>query len=107
VIGELAVALLESVDHTTDAACIYSRARARVRRAMQNPAHYAYAIDIERHDIEQDDEPSLVQRKDIVREIAERRGVTTRRARQIVKSQIERAAQCGDLFVGDESGVAV
>jgi hypothetical protein len=70
----------------------------------QDPAHYSTQLDIERHDIEQDDEPSLIRRQDIVREIAQRQRVTPRRAQQLVKQQIERAAH-GDLFI--EAGGAV
>lgn len=69
------------------------------RRATQDPAHYAGGIAIER-----DDEPeSSLRRKDIVREVARQRGVTIRRAQQLVKQQIERVEQ-GDLFM--EGGVA-
>jgi hypothetical protein len=98
-IGELALALLELADAATDAQRIYNRARSRLRRQTQDPAHYSAQLDIERHDIEQDDEPTPIRRADIVREIAARQRVTLRRAQQLVRRQIERAAQ-GDLFAG-------
>ena len=103
-ISELAISALEFADRATDPARIYSRARSRLRRQTQDPAHYAAGIDIERHDAPQDDEPSLIRRQDIVREIAQRQRVSLRRAQQLVKQQIERAAQ-GDLFI--EAGGAV
>jgi hypothetical protein len=103
-IGELAVAALEIVDAATDPARIYSRARSRVRRQTQDPARYSVTLDDAYHDIERDDEPSLIRRADIVRDVQQRQRVTMRRAQQIVRRQIARVAQ-GDLFIGDESGV--
>jgi hypothetical protein len=104
IISELAIAAIEIADRATDPAHIYNRARSRMRRQTQDPAHYSTQLDIERHDAEQDDEPSLIRRQDIVREIAQRQRVTLRRAQQLVKQQIERAAH-GDLFI--EAGGAV
>jgi hypothetical protein len=100
VISEVAVASLE-LGLAADAALVFNRARSRMRRASQDPAHYAVGIDIERHDveIEGDDEPSALRRADIVREIAQQRRVTQRRAQQLVKQQLARASQ-GDLFAG-------
>jgi len=101
-IGELAVALAEL--RGAAAEVIYNRARSRLRRATQDPAHHSAPLDIERHDVEQQDdeaEPSAARRRDIVREIAQQRRVSVRRAQQLVKSQIERAMQ-GDLFIADE-----
>jgi hypothetical protein len=100
-ISELSLAALELADRTTDAACIYNRARSRLRRATQDPAHYVVGIDIERHDveIEQDDEPSSPRRADITREVAQRQRVSLRRAQQLVRRQVERA-RLGDLFAG-------
>jgi len=98
-ISELAVAALELANRATDPARIYSRARSRLRRATQDPAHYAVGIDIERHDIERDDEPTPIDRRDIVREVARQHHESLRRAQQIVRRQIERAAR-GDLFAG-------
>jgi hypothetical protein len=98
-VSELAIAALELADRSTDAAHIYSRARSRLRRATQDPAHYSAPLDDAHHDIEQDDEPTPTRRADIVREIAQQRRVTTRRAQQIVRRQIERAGM-GDLFAG-------
>jgi hypothetical protein len=103
-IGELAVAAIELADAATDAAHIYSRARSRLRRATQDVAHYAVGIDPERHDIEQDDEPSALRHADIVREIAQQQRVTKRRAQQIVRRAVERAQIIGDLFA--EGGAA-
>jgi hypothetical protein len=103
VISEVAVACLE-LGLAADAERVFARARSRLRRASQDPSHYAVGIDIERHDIELDAEPTPTRRTDIVREIAERRGVTLRRAQQLLKQQLVRAAQ-GDLFF--EAGGAV
>jgi hypothetical protein len=98
-VSELAIALLEFADTATDMQRVFARARSRLRRQTQDPAHYSAQLDIERHDIEQDDEPTPIRRADIVREIAARQRVTLRRAQQLVRRQIERAAQ-GDLFAG-------
>jgi hypothetical protein len=100
-ISELAIAQLEAVDQTTDAACIYSRARSRLRRTTQDPAHYGAPLDIERHDIgvEQDDETTALRRSDITREVARQHDVSLRRAQQLVRRQIERT-RLGDLFAG-------
>jgi hypothetical protein len=103
-IGELALALAELADRATDPARVYNRARSRLRRQTQDPAHYAIGIDDEHHDTAQDDEPSALRRRDVVREIAAQQRVTMRRAQQIIKQQLARAAQ-GDLFVA-EGGVA-
>jgi len=94
-VSEIAIALAEL--RGAPAEVIYSRARSRIRRATQDPVHYSCGIDIERHDAEQDDEPTALCRRDIVREIAQRQHVTRRRAQQIVRRALERAAQ-GDLF---------
>jgi hypothetical protein len=104
-ISELALAALELTDRSTDAAHnIYARARSRLRRATQDVAHYSVTLDIERHDTaadDADDEPSLIRRQDIVLDVQQRKRVTLRRAQQLVRRQIERAAQ-GDLFIADE-----
>jgi len=98
-ISELAIALLELADRATDASRVFARARSRIRRATQDLAHYSVPLDIERHDVEQDDEDeTTLRRQDIVREVAERQRVTLRRAQQIVRRAIERANQ-GDLFI--------
>jgi hypothetical protein len=103
-ISELAIAAIELADAATDARHIYNRARSRLRRQTQDPAHYATVIDDAHHDIERDDEQSALRRADIVREIARQRGISLRRAQQIVSRQLARAAQ-GDLF--SEAGGAV
>jgi hypothetical protein len=69
-VSELALALLELAERSTDPARIYSRARSRLRRATQDVAHYSVPLDTEHHDIERDDEQSGITRADIVREIA-------------------------------------
>jgi gamma-glutamyl:cysteine ligase YbdK (ATP-grasp superfamily) len=99
-VSEIALALLELAERSTDAR-IYSRARSRMRRATQDVAHYSAPLE---HDIEQqDDEPSLIRRADIVREVQQRQHVTRRRAQQIVRRAVERAMQ-GDLFAFAEGG---
>jgi len=105
-VGELAIAAIEFADAAADPARIYSRARSRLRRATQDPAHYSAPLDIERHDAIADDdaEPTPARRAGIVREIAQRQRVTLRRAQQIVRRAVDRAMQ-GDLFAG--SGGAV
>jgi hypothetical protein len=102
VISEVAVAALEI--EGADAERIFARARSRLRRATQDVAHYAAGIDDAHHDIERDD-PSLIRRADIVREVAARQHVTARRAQQIVKSQIARAQIIGDLFMAEGGAV--
>jgi len=100
-VSEIAAALLELDDKAADPALVFSRARSRLRRATQDPAHYSVTLGDAHHDIERDAEPTPARRADIVREIAQQRRVSVRRAQQLVKSQIERAMQ-GDLFIADE-----
>jgi hypothetical protein len=104
-ISELALAALEFADRATDASSIYNRARSRLRRQTQDVAHFSAPLDDEHQDIERDNEPTPTRRADIVREVQQRQRVTARRAQQLVKQQLARAAM-GDLFIGDESGVA-
>jgi hypothetical protein len=94
-VSEIAIALAELADAATDR--VFARARSRLRRQSQDPAHYAAGIDDAHHDIERDDEPSALCRRDIVRDVAARQHVTARRAQQLVKQQLMRAAM-GDLF---------
>jgi hypothetical protein len=100
-VSEIAIALAELADRATDAERVFARARARVRRASQDPAHYGAPLDIERHDIgvEQDDETTALRRSDITREVARQHDVSLRRAQQLVRRQIERT-RLGDLFAG-------
>jgi hypothetical protein len=103
-VSELAIAAIELADAATNPAHIYNRARSRLRRATQDPAHYAAGIDIEWHDAIADDELSALCRRDIVRDVAARQHVTARRAQQLVKQQLARAAQ-GDLFFEAEGAI--
>jgi len=57
--------------------------RSRLRRSTQDPAHYSAPLDIERHDAIADDEPTPTRRADVVRDIAARQHVTTRRAQSL------------------------
>jgi hypothetical protein len=101
-ISELAIATIELAGVATDARRIFARARSRLRRTTQDPAHYGTPLDIERCDVEQDEqdaEPTELRRSGIVREVAARQRITTRRAQQLVKQQVERVRH-GDLFAG-------
>jgi ABC-type transporter Mla subunit MlaD len=98
-ISELAIATIELAGVASDARRIFARARSRLRRATQDVVHYSASIEDARHDVPHDDEPTPIDRRDIVREIAARQRVTTRRAQQLVKRQVERA-RLGDLFAG-------
>jgi hypothetical protein len=104
VISEVAVACLE-LGLAADAERVFARARSRLRRASQDPAHYSVGIDPERHDTAQDDEPTALRHADFVREIAQRQRVSLRRAQQLVKQQVERAQIIGDLFVAEGGAV--
>jgi hypothetical protein len=98
-LSELELAALEITDAATDARRIYNRARSRLRRHTQDPAHYAIGIVFERHDIEKSAEQGSLRYADFVREAARQQHVTLRRAQQLVKQQLARAMQ-GDLFAG-------
>jgi hypothetical protein len=100
---EIALAALELAGRGTDAQSIFSRARSRLRRITQDPAHFSVMLD-EHHDIPQDGEPTPTRRVDIVREVAARQRVTARRAQQIIRAQLARSAQ-GDLFIAEGGAV--
>lgn len=100
-----ALALLEA--HSGDTlAAIFKRARSAARRFTQDLAHHSAGLDDVGDVAAGRYEPTPLRRQDITREIVQQHGVTPRRARQIVAAQLERAKQ-GDLFAGNESGVAV
>lgn len=84
---------------------VFARARSRLRRQTQDPAHYGAALDIERDDIEATSESTALRYRDYVSDLARERRVTRRRAQQLVRKAIERARR-GDLFfaaaVGEE-----
>lgn len=103
-VQQVALALLEARRDDTLRA-IFNRARSAVRRYTQNPAHYGRDIDGIAEDVAADYTPAGGKKqREIAREISADHGVTTRRARQIIAAQVERAKQ-GDLFAGDGSGV--
>lgn len=87
---------------------IFKRARSAVRRLSQDPACYAIGIDDYAEVISAADTQAAVtarrgsERAGLVREVARLHKVSRRRAQQLLRRQVERAA-CGDLFA---SGVA-
>lgn len=89
---------------------LFARARARVRRYTQDPAHYGTVYEPPADDTDEaaeEAQPTPLKRADYVREIARERGVTIRRAQQLVRQALERARECGDLFAGAGEEVAV
>lgn len=107
-IQQVALALIEA-RHSDTLAKIFNRARSACRRYTQDLSHYSLGLDGIAADDKPDDEPPPGggrKRREITREAAADRGVTTRRARQIVAEQVRRAKQ-GDLFAGYEGGVLV
>lgn len=109
-VQQVALALLEAKSGDTLRA-IFNRARSACRRYTQDLAYYGRGLDgiaDPATDDKPDDEPPSGggrKRRELTREIAADRGVTARRARQIVAEQVQRAKR-GDLFAGYESGVA-
>jgi hypothetical protein len=105
-VQQVALALLEARRDDTMRS-IFNRARSAVRRFTQNPAHYGRGRGIDGiADVAADDKDTPPRggkkRRELTREIAADRGVTSRRARQIVAAQVKRAKQ-GDLFADDGS----
>lgn len=84
-----------------------ARARSRSRRYTQDPVYYSRSIDgidgIADTLAHVAAQPTAARKKrEIAREVAADHRVTTRRARQIIAAQVERARQ-GDLFADDGS----
>lgn len=106
-VQEAALAMLEQPGATAQQ--IYKRARSRLRRYTQNPAYYgtSYSIDDLAAPEPGGDEPPTPTRKQIRAQIQSDLGVSTRDAQRMLKKQLERMRENGDLFVADESGVLV
>lgn len=100
-VQQVALARLEAEAGDSDDA-IFSRARSAVRRQTQDVAHWSVGH-LDGFDIATDDVIAArtarrgSERADLVREVAQLRKVTRRRAQQLVKTQLERVVQ-GDLF---------
>lgn len=104
---EAALAMLAAPG--ASAATIYKRARSAVRRYTQNPAHYAAGGDTldALSDGDTLDAAADVPRtrRQIRRQIEADLGLSTRDAQRLLKKQLERMQENGDLFAHDESGV--
>lgn len=97
-VQQVALALLEANSDDTIRA-IFNRARSATRRFRQNLAHYCRSLDAVENIAAGDvtETAAARTRRLTTREITADFGVTTRRGRQIVAAQIERA-RMGDLF---------
>lgn len=83
-------AQLLAADADTDLLTIYQRARSACRRYTQDLSHYSRKFSSIEHSVAAPEpaEPTPDRRRDYVRRIAEERGVTLRRAQQIVKQML-------------------
>lgn len=104
-VQEAALAMLAAPEDSATA--IYNRARSNVRRFSQNPAHYATggdAIDM----LFGDDVLTAgagFTRRQVRKQIESDLGLNTRAAQRLLRKQLERMRENGDLFAGDGSGV--
>lgn len=103
-VQQVALALLEARRDDT-VRSIFSRARSAVRRFTQDAAHFGRDLAVADAAAD-DDEPQALTRKQIRARIQADIGISTRGAQRMLKQQIERMRENGDLFVADESGVA-
>lgn len=99
-VQQVAVALLEASRDDTMRA-IFNRGRSACRRFTQDLSHYGRGLDGIADVADEPPSGGGRKRRELTREIAADRGVTTRRARQIVAAQVKRAKQ-GDLFADDD-----
>lgn len=90
-ISETFIALAKS-DARETLAQVFDRARSSMRRFECGRIVPGNGVG--------DDEPTPLRRRDITAEVAERLGVSRRRAQQIIKKAIEDAQAGGDLFFG-------
>lgn len=104
-VQEAALALTASPGDSVQA--IYGRARSNVRRFSQDLAHYARGIDgitEAEATAEQIELPAAkLTRKQARARIEADLGISTSAARRLLKKQLERMRENGDLFAGDES----
>lgn len=84
---------------------IYNRARSRVRRFTQDPAHHGACID--GREVGAGAASASPTRKQVRARVQADLGLSTRSAQRALKKQLERMRQNGDLFAGDESEVPV
>lgn len=103
-VQEAALALLAAPGDSAQR--IYNRARSRVRRYKQNPAYYASNSttsldDLAAPEADNDELPALT-RKQIRAQIQADLGLNTRDAQRLLKKQLKRMRENGDLFA--ESG---
>ena len=108
-INESALLLAETRDPAVDVRAIFGKARSRVRRQMQ--AQHCGLVSLDEQRTGDADEPSTDEivaprerrgsyRRALVERLARERGVTIRRAQQIVDKALRRLQQDGDLFAG-------
>jgi hypothetical protein len=93
-------AQLLAADADTDLLTVYKRARSACRRFTQDISHYASCYDSIDHSVPSPEpaEPTPDRRRDYVKRIAEERGVTLRRAQQIVKQMLADTERQQGLF---------
>lgn len=93
-------AQLLAADADTDLLTVYKRARSNCRRYTQDISHYASCYHSIDHAVPAPEpaEPTPDRRRDYVRRIADERGVTLRRAQQIVKQMLADGQRQPGLF---------